>query len=338
MEYLQSLLKADAVLPNDWESMKNHPTAKDGQKSKATSIAFRLKGNLLLKQKKHSNLVIREILTYFCKSIAYAEPNSEELALSFGNRSVLLLHINKYDLCLVDVDRALNIATSPLFKAKLLIRKISCLNFLEEKVDNSIILEAQQSIKNVQVAKFKEQLTELLKQALAVKPDTSFRPHSTAPLPKISQSKEMPCASDAVEIKYDETFGRHLTVNRLIPPGEILMIEDAYAAFPSLKERYLICANCIELTLNGIPCDFCTSVIFCSDSCKDIAWKKYHKIECPYLGIFINLLDDANLFQFFLRTVIIAMTEKDFKFDIEYVINENSHVEKTSGWQNESYH
>lgn len=304
------------------------------KKSTQVSTTAGSVGTALQEENSHNNDIIKEAFSNFSRSIAYAEPNSEELALGYTNRALLLHHIKKYDLALTDIEAALKTTKCSSLKSKLLINKISCHKALNEKVGDSVIKEVNQLIRSLESNEMREKFSESLKSALDVEVDVNFRRVVSNTISEMTRSKEMPCASDAIEIKYDETFGRHLTVNRRIPPGDILMIEDVYAAFPSREERYLICTNCLDFTLNGIPCDYCPCAIFCSKSCKDIAWERYHKIECDILRDLINRsegeVDDA--FFLYLRSVIIALNEKNLDaFDFEHVLNENDDVERNSG-------
>lgn len=107
MEYFQSLLHAENAVSNFWEFLKSHPAAKVGQKSTVASTTFKTEGNVLLKQNKHNEIIIKEVLIQYSKSVAYAEPKSEELVSGFSNRSIVLRHVKKYDLCLVDIDVAI---------------------------------------------------------------------------------------------------------------------------------------------------------------------------------------------------------------------------------------
>lgn len=326
------------VLDEAWQ--KKHwaeDCSERDEKSSQISSALRSAGNVLL-QCMHDSSVIREVFSHYTKSIAYAQPNSEELALGYSNRSILLYHIKKYDLCLTDINVALKITPFPLRRAKLLIRMINCLKAMKVNVDNSITEEVEQIITKIEDLETKEKLVEMLKKALNLEVDQNFRSFVPEPIPEMDRSKEVPCASNAVEISCDKSFGRSLTVNRSVTPGEILMIEKAYAAFPTLEERYLICSHCLDFTLTGIPCDYCPCIIFCSESCRDSAWKKYHKVECRYLSRLMKQIDTDGLnitFVVHLRCLFTALCENDFK--INSIIAENDHAERSPGEKHSVY-
>ncbi|KAJ8679928.1 hypothetical protein QAD02_015715 [Eretmocerus hayati] len=96
-------------------------------KSVKKSIDFREQGNSVFRKKTHDETDHKRVLYYYNKSIAYAPPCSEELALAYSNRAVLWIHVKKYDLCLVDVTRADTITKSDELKKKLLLPSLHCM-------------------------------------------------------------------------------------------------------------------------------------------------------------------------------------------------------------------
>lgn len=303
------------------------------EKSTSRSKAARLAGNAILQNRNHSKAKIKEAFSHFAESAAYALPGSEELALAYNNRSVLSHHIRMYDLALIDINEALSIDTvTILLKVKLLIRKINCLKSIGDKVELLQVQEVQNLLNKIESSESKRQMTEALKKALEVKGDINFRAFMSKPFPKMTGSTEIPCASDAVEIKYNKTFGRHLAVNRYVPPGEILIAEDAYVTFPILENRYLYCCHCLNLALCAIPCDSCSLLIFCSKLCKNNAWKKYHNFECSIMKTLVDqTLFETSIF-LLCRSVIVGLKEQDFKINTEYVVNEHKSIEKNPGY------
>lgn len=299
------------------------------EKCSGISRAARLAGNGLMKKGNHSNVVIKEIFSHFNRSVAYAELKSQELASAYNNRSVLSHHIKKYDLALSDINEALSInATSTLLKSKLLIRKINCLKSMGDKVEESQIQEVKDLLDKIESSEPRE----FLSKTLEVKPDREFRFFETNPFPEMTGSKELSCASNAIEIKYDEIFGRQLTVNRYVPPGEVLLVEDAYVVFPNLECRYLYCSHCLNLALTAIPCDSCPCVIFCSESCKLDAWKKYHDVECSIIKrLLVRKEFEESAIILLFRCFILGLKDKDHKFDIKHMINEGKLVENNPG-------
>lgn len=105
---------------------------KQVSKSSECSVKARREGNLLFLKNDHSPQVHEEIFRLYCKSIALAPNESEELALAYGNRSALLYHLQKYEESILDIERALKITLSNSLKEKLFLRKTRCLNLLHK--------------------------------------------------------------------------------------------------------------------------------------------------------------------------------------------------------------
>lgn len=312
---------------NNWSLLPSFLIAEN--KSSSTSITFRSDGNNLLKKNQHKDTIIKAALINYSKSIAYAPPGSEELALGHNNRSFLLQHIKKYDLALLDISEALSITRSPLLKVKLLIRKISCLKAMGKKLGPSVMQEVEQLLDKINPQKMKENVNFEFNKALKVKTDIGFSAFVAEPMPKMKRSKKIPCASNTIEVKYDKTFGKHLIANSSISPGEILIIEDAYVTFPSFEERFLICSHCLDVTFVSVPCESCPCIVYCSKLCKNIAWDKYHKIECSILKLYVYKDHFNNGFLRYLRNVIKALNEIDFQLDKDYEINANKAPSKS---------
>lgn len=91
----------------------------------------------------HSAKIHERIWDSYMCSIAFVPPKSEALAISYGNMSALLFHMYKYEECIKNIDRALNITESPALRVKLLCRKVKCLKALQVSVENSYLAEAE---------------------------------------------------------------------------------------------------------------------------------------------------------------------------------------------------
>lgn len=98
------------------------------EKSASEAVKLRNLGN-----EKYQSKNYEEALRCYSGSIATAPVDSVELALAFGNRSAVLFVLRKYELCLLDVNRALKARIPEYSKAKLLERKTSCWKRLEEE-------------------------------------------------------------------------------------------------------------------------------------------------------------------------------------------------------------
>ena len=103
------------------------PTASESKKSTTEAVNLRNEGNVAFGAERNE-----EALECYTKSIAFAPDRSEELALAFGNRSAVLYRLQKYELCVLDVNRALNGRFPDRLKQKLLERRKQCLTLIQE--------------------------------------------------------------------------------------------------------------------------------------------------------------------------------------------------------------
>lgn len=235
------------------------------------STNFRKKGNELY-TKQHVQDSHMKILSLYTTSIALAPNNSEELAMGYGNRSALLMHIQKHEECIADIDRALSISKSDKLKAKLSSRKDLCLKLMNQSNCNS-----QKTAGN------NDEITGKFE------------------LPKMIPSKKVPCVAESLTLKYDQKYGMHMEANQDIRPGEIIASEEAYVSSPQTSKLYVVCSRCLTQTWNAIPCNLCTVTVYCSETCKNQAWKEYHDLEC-------SVICDPDL----IRYPVIRMTVRFF--------------------------
>lgn len=263
-------------------------------KNTADSVECRKRGNdVYISSKSHDGKVHEQAWKLYTQSIALAPNNSEALALGYGNRSALLFHLEKYEHCVQDCDRAVKITKSKLLKAKLLARKAECLTLLNSTAAKSVCEDALRHFAELELdAEVKDgfisKLQNLMNAMQIDKPEAQSSSENNDPfnLSNFPRQKEAPCASDAVEIRYNEEYGRHIVATRDIHPGEIIAMEKNYFTFIYPAGMYLYCSYCVQPAWASIPCRDCIYDVYCSESCKAKAWTKYHKFDCaifPYI-------------------------------------------------------
>ncbi|KAJ8687243.1 hypothetical protein QAD02_023037, partial [Eretmocerus hayati] len=228
-------------------------------KSSQKSIELRMKGNSYFKNVSHNEMDHKMTLFYYCKSIAYAPPDSEDLATAYSNRSALWLHVHKYDLCLIDIDRALKLTGSSELKDRLISRKDEC-------VDLYLSQDTQDEHKKIE-------------------------------LPKFNPSKIVPCVADFIKLEFDLKSGKHYVALRDIRPGEVILCEETPYSSVKYSQIYLVCSHCLSFAWAGIPCNFCVFATYCSETCKKEAWQQYHDVMCQKLSVYHSSAgDDEELF------------------------------------------
>lgn len=267
--FLNSILQNESELKSALNIVLKRKSAEDSEKA-------RKKGNaLFLHQIKHDALTHEKIFDCFCESVALAPVESQELALAYGNRSYLLLHIHKYEESIKDIDKALQITASDVLKAKLLCRKVECLKKLGFS-NVSTILEMVQNLMEKIEGPNKIRLVKMFDdvKALAVK---QFEMGSEDKKTE-RQSQETYDYLSQVSIKYNKKYGRHLVAAKDYKPGDIIFNEKIYACTTNNCNTY--CQYCLEAVWSSIPCSYCSWAMFCSENCKKKAWDAFHDIEC----------------------------------------------------------
>lgn len=273
-----------------------------------SSMEARTEGSDILQELRHGSVIHKKILSLFNESIAFAPNDSQELALAYNDRSIFLHHLKKYDQAIVDIDRALVCTRSGVLKAKLMCRKASCLNYVDRTKFSPVALEARICIEVLD-----DRLSDV-KLKLRTSLGATMREFQK-PLPEQSSEKveslpNLTFNERDIEIKQNNRFGRHLISNADVEPGEIMMVQDAYALCPQEDFIYLVCSFCLNCAWNGIPCDTCPCVIYCSEDCKQKAWQKYHEVECSLLSIFMGDGLDSSQDPLLLRVIATALQEE----------------------------
>lgn len=100
-----------------------------------------------------------------------------------------------------------------------------------------------------------------------------------------SPHKKFPCASDAIDVRFSETFGRYIVATRDIEIGEVLVVEKPYFRYNLVQRIYTNCSYCLRNFWGGVPCEHCVMAVYCSENCKTLAWNKYHHWECDVFDL-----------------------------------------------------
>lgn len=273
------------------------------KKSNEESLKFREIGNKLFQEKKDSEN-LDKALTAYMTSIAYALPDSQEMAISYANRSAIFFSVDRSEECLKDIETALSLNYPESLKPKLLFRKGACY----AKLANESLMDSKSWLKAVPL---NDNSRQTMKKYLRNCPSVKERPvilDESNVIPELkSPSPKYPCASDAVQVRYSKTSGRHVVATRDIEIGEVLIIEKPYAIVVK-KDNYSYCSYCARNLWNGVPCPRCVNAVYCSEKCKVMAWNEYHHLECSLLNFMLDYpIDEEELLT--IRLILQAITE-----------------------------
>lgn len=252
-------------------------------KSNNQSTTYRLSGNKHYGKQTNAGYLVA--LKHYNESVCYAEEDSEELGLGFANRSAVYFDLGLYDDCLQNIQLA---------KRTVPARVINKLNNREKQC-----LERKHS--------------EKMSPAAGINPELS-----------LPANDQIPFLAECLQLQRNEQFGRHIITTTDLLPGDVIGIEESFCSTLDLKFKYERCENCLrEHNYNLIPCTHCSSVMFCGEKCRDEAYEKFHKIECPIIDLATELLCDKSFITF--RTVTCAIASFN---SVEQLI---TFIEETKG-------
>ncbi|XP_029680669.1 SET and MYND domain-containing protein 4-like isoform X2 [Formica exsecta] len=291
-------------------------------KNAKESEKLREQGNKVFIKGTFNNMTCIDALKLYTKSIAFAPYPSEQLALAYANRSAVLFQLGLHLECIQDIDRALALNYPDNLRAKLYVRKTECLIILKNCSVENILREAQHwldkmSLNDVSREKLRSKLDFLHYKAAQTEQSVKDnlictkvkKSENESFLPIIaSHNDEVPCASDAVAIKYNTRYGRHVIATRDIQPGEVIAVEKPYTLLLTQRNVQTHCSNCLEVCWTNIPCNYCTYAMYCSEECRYAEWKKCHDVECAVFPALIEY-ECYNLDLLSIRLIVLAIRE-----------------------------
>ncbi|CAB4057193.1 unnamed protein product [Lepeophtheirus salmonis] len=112
---------------------------------------------------------------------------------------------------------------------------------------------------------------------------TANKPDVEVPELTYGSNPRMPSASIVIDLRFSPEKGRYFVANRDLTPGDVILREEPYAAVLESVFRSNHCAHCLKKTPTPIPCCECSTVQYCGETCRDLSWNEYHKIECGIL-------------------------------------------------------
>lgn len=316
---------ADEVLHNEKAAMRmalvswglTEPAGICRVKNSEDSIKYRKYGNdsykLINGNKKPDERTHEKVWRFYTQSIALAPNGSSELALGYGNRSALLFHLEKYEDCIKDCDRAIEITSCDFLKCKLMCRKAECLAVLYKNSAQSVCDEALKKLSELDIlddlkSKFVDKLYNILNTLkISNLVEQKNKPEDFSEYTNLDYQKEVPCASKSVRINYSKQWGRHITATKDINPGDIVAIENNFCTLLLQPGMYLFCSNCLQPAWSSIPCRYCIYDIYCSEQCMSEAWNKFHEFECPVYPYIWDINQEITTGHLAIRLVLIMI-------------------------------
>lgn len=275
------------------------------RKSPTKSKSSREEGNKLFKKKEYRDSVQSYTNSILLAPTEQTYPTSlctegedpelspnEQLPLAFANRSAAFLHLRKFQLCIQDVENAMQHGYPKNMLYKLYDRKGKCYMGLkqykaaEEEFNKALecIHEAKLDEKalNTWTVNLKKELKSCEKGIDA--PLTGSKQYEP---PQIKErNAKYPLLNASVDVHYDDKIGRHLKATSPISVGGLILAEKPFASIllPDYYENH--CYHCLRRLQAGVPDHQCGNLQYCNDTCRKTAWEEYHKGEYPFLNLF----------------------------------------------------
>jgi len=282
-----------------------------GGKCDLTSDKLRTEGNKYFKEGSY-----KEALDLYNDSVCQAEsllverPTSAKsddvsksgvtgsaYSLALANRSATLFYMKHYDCCVRDVDTALNNGYPDNLAYKIYERKGRALIGLNRAKEAVVALD--KAVKKIELSslsakkkeKLKKDLQSLMKESRAGSAERrSARNDSpqnkmNSCLPSLSGGSHHTFTSLSAKclVEYTPESGRFITAAEEILPGEVVLVEQAYASVLLPDQYPTHCHHCIAMYIAAIPCKQCPLARYCSVECRQAASSSYHQGECKSL-------------------------------------------------------
>ncbi|KAM8999181.1 SET and MYND domain-containing protein 4 isoform X2 [Sarcophilus harrisii] len=269
----------------------------------------------------------------YSKGASHARPNTQEMALCFANRSAAFFHLAQYETCLEDIGRAQRHGYPERLRPKLMLRKAECLVALGRQQEAALAVRDLEQSGAAQQASTGAPDLQALQRRLShlkarVREDTG--PGEAPPLSVSHASEEVgprakneriPGTSLSVSLRSDPSRGRYLIATEDVFPGELLVKEEAFVSVLNPGETAGLrrgleaqrdgratpgdchCHRCLKPIVATVPCEGCSYAKYCSQQCLQVAWERYHRVECPLGGTLLTLGVFCHVA---LRTVLLA--------------------------------
>lgn len=290
----------------EFDTIPNEPT--QNAKSNTKSKTLRLKGNKLFA----SDLDLSKALDFYNQSICWAEDTGEELAIGYANRSAVYFEWKLYDLCIENINFAVQAGCPERLMDKLNQRKAEC-----EKCISEIAKKEEKNDEPLSGIHSIDTLCLKMKDLRRMKSKHFYfdmnRNHCPPTL-SLKSNPEIPFIANCLEMKTSPQKGRYIVTKDQLKPGQIISIEEPFINSLEKEHRYRKCANCFEENfLNLIPCKSCTCTMFCSNECMVEAEKGFHQYECPVGEYIWNHCEEIGLaFRLTVKALTMFDTVQEF--------------------------
>ena len=270
-------------------------------KSIGESKKLRELGNKLFKEGDY-----HQACTHYTQAVRFApfptEDDPDTLAIALANRSAALFALNRYRLCLMDLNMAISFGYPEANLYKLHIRKIKCLHILSiwDNCGEELKFKLTQMMNDRNTKDFlKTEISNMFEFVKNTPPDQVEKDDSDLeeeiPDKLCNTNKLFPTASDCVELGYEDDSGRCVLLTKDVGFGRLLIAEEPFVSNLAPSRHTTYCYKCHTKLHNcGLCCSKCTQVFYCSRECFNHDQTR-HSYECGTFLDFQHLLGVAYL-------------------------------------------
>lgn len=260
--------------------------------AKSNRIADRLRqeGNVEYEAHNCSNAILA-----YNYALCFAEPQTDALAQAYANRSACYFLLDRYKSSDIDIKLALNAATdSDILRHQMKQHQVDCEQLMEANDDS-------------------DDSSDGITQTFASSFTASNHGHDTT-----NESFQW------LSSELHEPFGYRFTANSDIGVGQTIWTETAFVS-TLINGQYMHCNVCFTKNDNLMPCEHCTSAMFCNRTCQTSI---LHAAEC---NANTEINEDGKL-KLLIRTVLHAIQLFNNVDDLmEFVIETVSGESKSNG-------
>ena len=193
------------------------------------------------------------------------------MGMAYANRSAVYFECKLYEICLENIELALNYNYPKNQLPNLTARKEKCLKFLSGEVADDHPLKKAFAVEESLEKKFDLKL--------------SYEPHP-----------QFPFMISSLQMNKDSESGRKFVSSNIdLKPGDVIAVEDGFLKTASNVVMNLLpyqhCRECFsENLLNLRPCEFCVLNMYCSEKCRG-NMQEFHQHRCDLVTSLIGYVN-----------------------------------------------
>ncbi|XP_037299958.1 SET and MYND domain-containing protein 4 [Manduca sexta] len=277
-------------------------------KSDEVALLWRQKGN----DKFRANR-LEDSYRCYMKSVLYAPQDGPMYPLALANRSAALLRMKRFQECLSDIKLALASGYPNEQRHKLLLRRADCHIELGQRTKALEALNASSQhaaslkLSAAQCAEFERHIRDLERKVEVIVEEEKVE-DGVIPECYKGLNENFHAASNAIELRRNDTAGRHVVTCHATRRGDVLFSEEPYACvtLPTGTDS-AVCDNCCKSSVNIVPCSACSRSVYCGAECRSRASAVFHRWEC--VGAQADLFPTVGIAHLALRVLLVSASD-----------------------------